>query len=157
MVSQEALLNMSNEELAKEIEAHQQRTALLFQTMANRISKKTEGEGFMKDENVNVAEYWLNVGLNNPKIIAEDVDMTDFANKTIFFNAIVAVSTQDVQISAALKTPRDIASKDCAAYSSYVRKQVQDRQSNPVFKLIMQKEPNPRKSPTKQPSSNTTV
>ena len=155
MVSNDDLLNMSNEDLAKEIAEHQKRTALLFQTMANRISKKTEGEGFMKDENVNVAEYWLDVAQNHPKIIASDQDMVDFASKVIFFNTIVSVTTQDVQIGVTLKTPHDIASKDCAAYTSYIRNQVQDRKSNPVFKLILDKEPSPRKTFTRKKSETT--
>jgi hypothetical protein len=150
MVTNEDLLNMSNTELAKEIAEHQKRTALLFQTMASRISKKTEGEGFMKDENVNVAEYWLNVAQNHPNIIAADKDMVDFANKTLFFDTIVSVATQDAQVGMTLKAPRDIASKDCMFYASYVRSQAQDRKSNPVFKLILDEEPNPRKTPIRQ-------
>ena len=152
MVSNDDLLNMSNEELAKEIAVHQKRTALLFQTMADRISKKTLGEGFMKDENVNVAEYWLEVAQNHPKIIAADKDMVDFANKVIFFDTIVSVTRQNDQIAEMLKLPRDIASKDCAAYTSYVRSQVQGRKENPVLKLILDEEPSPRKSPTKKSS-----
>jgi hypothetical protein len=152
MVANEDLLNMSNEDLAKEIEAHQQRTALLFQIFAGRILKKTEGEGFMKDENVNVAQYWLKAALNHPNIIAADKDMVDFANKIIFFDVLVSVTAQDAQIGVSLKTPRDIVSKDCAAYVSYIRSQVQDRKSNPVFKLILDEEPSPRKTPVRQPT-----
>jgi hypothetical protein len=150
MVSNDDLLNLSNEDLAKEIAEHQKRLGLLFQIMGSRILKKTEGEGFMKDENINVAEYWLDVALNHPDIIAADKSMVDFAAKVIFFNTIVSVATQDAQIGILLKTPRDVVSKDCAAYVSYIRSQVQDRKSNPVFKLILDKEPSPRKSPTKK-------
>ena len=150
MVSNEDLLTMSDEELTKEIAEHQKRTALLFQTMASRIFKKTKGGGFMKDENVNVAEYWLNVALNHPDIIAKDQDMVDFAGKIAFFEAIVSVTTQDAQIGVKLKTPHDIASKDCAAYTSYIRSQVQSRNSDPIFKLILDEEPSPRKSPSKK-------
>jgi Zn/Cd-binding protein ZinT len=132
MVSNEDLLTMSDEELTKEIAEHQKRTALLFQTMANRIFKKTKGEGFMKDENV------------------KDQDMVDFAGKIAFFEAIVSVTTQDAQIGVKLKAPHDIASKDCAAYTSYIRSQVQSRKSDPIFKLILDGEPSPRKSPTKK-------
>ena len=156
MASNEDLLNMSIEDLAKEIAEHQKRTTLLFQIMGNLISKKPEGEGFMKDENVNVAEYWLDVARNYPKIIAADQDMDDFANKIAFFNAIVGLKTQEEQIAEMLKSPRNIASKDCAAYVSYIRSQVQDRKSNPVFKLILDKEPSPRKPYTKKSSETTT-
>jgi hypothetical protein len=150
MVSNDDLLNLSNEDLAKEIAEHQKRTALLFEIVTGRISKKTDGEGFIKDENVNVAVYWLDVARDYPKIIAPDKDMADFASKTIFFSTLVSLAKQDAQIGEMLKKPRDIVSKDCAAYVSYIRKQVLDRKSDPVFKLILDEEPSPRKSPTKK-------
>ncbi len=157
MVSNEDLLNLSNEDLAKEIAEQQKRLGLLFQIMGSRILKKTNGEGFMKDENVNVAEYWLDVALNHPDIIAADKNMIDFANKVIFFNTLVSVATQDAQIGVLLKTPRDVVSKDCAAYVSYIRSQVQDRKLNPVFKLILDKEPSPRKTFTRNSTTATTA
>ena len=142
---------LSDAELIAEINVSQKRTGTLFVEMASRISKKTEGESFVKDENLNVAEYWLKVGLDHPSLIAPICDMDYFAQIVPYFKTLVEISTQDAQMAPILKKPHDAISKDCGWFISYIRTQVMRQQSNPIYKLIIQKEPNQRKSTTKEP------
>ena len=141
---------LSDAELIAEINVSQKRTGTLFVEMASRISKKTEGESFVKDENLNVAEYWLKVGLDHPSLIAPICDMDYFAQIVPYFKTLVEISTQDAQMAPILKKPHDAVSKDCSWFISYIRTQVMRQQSNPIYKLIMQKEPNQRKSTPKE-------
>jgi hypothetical protein len=59
------------------------------------------------------------------------------------------IIAQENNTSVILKKPRDNASQDCFWSISYVRRRVQELEENPVFKLILQKEPNPRESYTR--------
>ena len=140
---------MSDNDIISEIDVHQKRIIALFTEVANRVKKKTDGAGFMSNDNANVAEYWLNVGLAHPELIAAICDLSDFEVKIAYFKSLIAVGTQDLQIGAILKEPRDAASKDCSWYASYIRRQVVAHQNKAVYKLILQKEPNPRQSSLK--------
>lgn len=59
MISSKEMAHMSVEQLAQAIETHQQELVLLYQAMANKISKETVGEKSLKDDNVFVGEYWF--------------------------------------------------------------------------------------------------
>ena len=144
--------NMSDQDIITEIDVQQKRIIALFTEVANRVQKKTNGGSFMSNDNANVAEYWLNVGKSHPELIAQICDLSDFSVKIAYFKSLISVGTQDEQIGAILKAPRDAASKDCNWYVSYIRKQVVAQQSNPVYKLILQKEPNPRQYNLKTPA-----
>jgi hypothetical protein len=52
---------------------------------------------------------------------------------------------QDKQTTVILKKPCAEASQDTYCRASYVRKRVQESTENPIFKMILQNEPNPRK------------
>ncbi len=142
--------SMSDQDIINEIDVTQKRIIVLFKEVASRVTKETSGAGFMSNENANVADYWLQVGLDHPELIAKICDLDDFTVKIAYFKSLIAVATQDEQIGAILKAPRDAASKDCSWYTSYIRNQVMSQKSNPVYKLILQREPNPRQSSAKQ-------
>jgi hypothetical protein len=148
MLTEAEVLNLSNEALAQEIEAHQNRTEFLFNVMANRMTSGTKGLRNLGNDSVEIAEYWLKVALKYPKIIAEICNTADFGIKAIFFRVLVSVADKDGTIANILKTPRDVASKDCYWYVSYVRKRVQELESDPIFKMLLDKEPSPRPSPS---------
>jgi hypothetical protein len=148
MVTKEELLKMSNDELAARIAVQQQETTLMFQVMASRMTSKTKGGRFLSNDSVDIATYWLKVGIEHPEIIAAICDVNDFGTKALFFSALVGVTDRDETISNILKTPRDIASKDCYWYVSYIKKRVQELETDPIFKMILQKEPSVRTSPS---------
>ncbi|MEY4935043.1 MAG: hypothetical protein RIS64_1402 [Bacteroidota bacterium] len=75
MISSKEMANMSIEQLAQAIETHHQELTLLYQAMANKISKETVGEKSLKDDNVFVAEYWLRVAKDHPEILSADFDI----------------------------------------------------------------------------------
>jgi hypothetical protein len=146
MLTEAEVLNLSNEALAQEIEAHQNRTEFLFTVMASRLTSGTKGLKNLGNDSVEIAEYWLKIALKYPKIIAEICNTTDFGIKAIFFRVLVSVADKDGTIANILKTPRNIASKDCYWYVSYIRKRVQELESDPIYKMILDKEPSPRVS-----------
>jgi hypothetical protein len=136
--------NRSVQDLAVAIETHHQEMYLLYQAMAAKMSKQTIGEAFLSDDNIVVAEYWLKVAKDYPKILSLDFDVNSFEERYLFFKNVVNIATQNENIAVLLKTARDNASKDCSWNVSYVRRRVKELELNPVFKLILQKAPNPR-------------
>jgi predicted O-linked N-acetylglucosamine transferase (SPINDLY family) len=154
MISSKEMAHMNVEQLAQAIETHHQELALLYQAIANKISKETIGEKSLKDDNLFVAEYWLKVAKDHPEILAADFDTHHFEEKLLLFKTVVDVNTQNQNAIVLLKTARDNASKDCSWYISYVRKRVKELEYNPVFKLLLQKEPNQRQPTVKQASKS---
>ncbi|MEN9609275.1 MAG: hypothetical protein RLZZ628_89 [Bacteroidota bacterium] len=144
MISSKDLANMSVEALAQAIETHQQELAQLYQAMSAKISKQTIGEAYLGDDKVIVAEYWLKVAKDYRNILAADYNVNDFEAATTFFKAAADVTAQHGSNAVLLKDARDAASKDCAWHISHVRKRVKELEYNPIFKLVLQREPNPR-------------
>ncbi|MEN9610148.1 MAG: hypothetical protein RLZZ628_962 [Bacteroidota bacterium] len=155
MISNQDLASMSVQALATAIETHHQEMALLYQAMAAKMSKQTVGEAFLSDDNIVVAEYWLKVAKEYPKILSVDFDVNGFEERTIFFKSIVSIMAQNENTAVLLKSARDNASKDCSWNVSYVRRRVKELEFNPIFKLILQKAPNPRESYAKTTSDIT--
>ena len=154
------LVSLSVDDLVKEIADHQARTLELFKQLGKTIEKRTEGNSFLSDDNANAAKYWLKVAEEHPEIIAAICDVEDFRTKALAFEAINNVRRQVDDVAIVLKSPRDIISKDCYWYISYVAKQAKSLQSNPIFKKIVQDAPVLReaskkeKTPTPVVSSN---
>ena len=145
------IVDMTDEQIISEIDVCNTRTIALYRILASRITKKTSGKGSLSSENANVAEYWLQVAKDHPHLIAAVCDVDDFAMKIPFFKSVNLVASQDEQSAKILQSPRNTLSWDLTWYISYVRKQVIVQQDDPVYKLIMQKEPNARQSLTKSP------
>jgi hypothetical protein len=156
MISTKELASMSVQALATAIETHHHEMALLYQAMAAKMAKQTVGEAFLSDENIVVAEYWLKVAKEYPKILSGDFDVNCFEEKTIFFKSIVGITAQNEKTAVLLKSARDNASKDCSWHVSYVRRRVKELELNPIFKLILQKAPNPREPYAKSATNGTT-
>ncbi len=149
MISTKELASMSVQALAAAIETHHQEMALLYEAMSAKMSKQTVGEAFLSDENINIAEYWLKVAKDYPKILSMDFDVPSYEEKVIFFKSVVSVAAQNQNTAVLLKAARDNASKDCFWNASYVRRRVKELEFNPIFKLILQKAPNPREASSK--------
>lgn len=156
MMSKEELAKMSIKELSTAIDAHHQETNALYTEMATRISKQTEGVHGMSDENVDKAVYWSKTAREHTEILPVNFNFDGFDDAAIFFETVVNIKSQREDIDIVLKNPRDIASRDCATFSSKVRKSVKEFENDPVFKLILQKEPNPRQFKPKLPPPTTT-
>ena len=146
MKANQSVLNLTDAELFAEIDELQKRRIALFTELARRVEKKTSGEGFLSDENAHVAEYWLQVGIDHPNLIAVVCDIADFKLKIPYFKTLITIAMQDNHGKVILKEPRDITANDLSWYISYIRKAVQSQKNNPIYKLILQKEPNPRQS-----------
>jgi hypothetical protein len=149
MIATKDLASMSVQALATAIETHHNEMALLYQAMADKMAKQSVGEAFLSDDNIVVAEYWLKVAKDYPKILSVDFDVNSYEERVIFFKSVVNVAAQNQNTAVLLKTARDNASKDCFWNASYVRKRVKELEFNPLFKLILQKAPNPRESTPK--------
>ena len=149
MVPNEALAKMSIQEIAQAIETHHQETTLLYEALAQKITKQTDGTKYMSDDRVDEVVYWYKVAVDHPEILASNFDSAIFNAVDVGFKTMVSVKNQEESTRVILKTPRDILSKDAAALCSMVRRRVKENESNPVFKLILQKEPRPRQSASK--------
>ena len=149
MISTKEWASMSVPALAAAIETHHPEMALLYEAMAAKMSKQTVGEAFLSDEHINVAEYWLKVAQDYPKILSVDFDVHRYEERVIFFKSVVSVAARNQHTAVLLKAARDNASKDCFWNASYVRRRVKELEFNPVFKLILQKAPNPREAAPK--------
>jgi hypothetical protein len=149
MISPKELASMSVQALAIAIETHHHEMALLYQAMAAKMAKQTVGEAFLSDDNMVIAEYWLKVAKDYPKILSVDFDVNSYEERVIFFKSVVNVAAQNQNTAVLLKAARDNASKDCFWNASYVRRRVKELEFNPLFKLILQKAPNPRESAPK--------
>ena len=149
MISTKELASMSVPALAAAIETHHQEMALLYEAMAAKMSKQTVGEAFLSDEHINVAEYWLKIAKDYPKILSMDFDVNLYEERVVFFKSVVSVAAQNQNTTILLKAARDKASKDCFWNASYVRRRVKELAFNPIFKLILQKAPNPRETTLK--------
>ena len=134
------VLNLTDAELLSEIDEIQKRRILLFTELARRVEKKTPGEGFLSDENAHVAEYWLQIGIDHPNLIAVVCDIADFQLKVPYFKALITIAMQDNHGKVILKEGRDTTANDLSWYISYIRKAVQAQKNNPIYKLILQKE-----------------
>ena len=151
------LVSLSVDDLVKEIAEHQARTLELFQQLSETIEKRTEGNAFLSDDNANAAKYWLKVAEEHPEILASICDVEDFKTKALAFEAINNVRKQVDNIAIVLKSPRDIISRDCYWYISYVSKQAKALQSNPIFKKIVQDAPVLREASKKEKTPPTVV
>lgn len=150
MISTENLAQMSIEELAKVIKIHHQEMALLYQAMARKMSKKTIGKAFLKDEKLILAEYWFEIAKEYPKILSVNFDINRFKEIIFFFKTMIEIDIQNENSIIFLKTAHNNASKDCFWYISYIRRRVKELQKDPIFKLILQKEPISRKPYSKR-------
>lgn len=144
MISTKDLANMSIENLTQAIETRHEELALLYQTLAAKSSKQTIGEAYLADDRVADAEYWFNVGKTHRNILAEDYNLNSFEESILFFKSAVTVTQKNSSNTMLLKTARDKASKDCAWHILHIRKRVKELKQDPIFKLILQREPNPR-------------
>jgi hypothetical protein len=149
MISTKDLANMSVLDLAQMIETRRQETVLIYQAIAAKITKKSLGTAFLKANKLASAEYYLQVAKDHPEILAPTFDVNHFEEVILFFKTMQDTMLQDGNTAVILKAPRDSASQDCFWSVSYIRRRVQELQANPIFKLILQKEPNPRESYTR--------
>jgi hypothetical protein len=129
---------------------------VLYQALAIKMSKQTNSTAFLSDKNVSVIEYWLKVAQEHPQILSAEFDVKRLEQLTSFFKSMVEISAKDENRTALLKTARDQASQDCAWFISHIRKRVKELEHNPVFKLILQKAPNPPRQYTSKKAASTT-
>ena len=147
MFSTEALESMSIEEIAQAIAEHHKETTVLYEAMGAKNKKRTFGEKPMADDKVTNAVYWLKTAKEQRKSLAMDFDMVGFEESVIIFKCMTDLITANGSLSVKLKIARENAAKDCFYFCSIVRKMVKDKEKDPVFALILEKEPNPRKAP----------
>ena len=147
MITSEVLATMSIQEIAQAIAEHQKETTLLYEAMGSKNKKRTNGEKPMGDDKVGNAEYWLRVAKEQRKSLAMDFNMEGFEESVIIFRCMTDLVNANGNLSVKLKIARDDAAKDCYSFCSIVRKMVQDKNKDPVFALILEKEPIPRKAP----------
>lgn len=147
MITSEELATMSIQEIAQAIAQHQKETTLLYDAMGNKNKKRTTGEKPMGDDKVANAEYWLRIANEQRRSLAMDFNMAGFEESVIIFKCMTDLVNANGSLSVKLKIARDDAAKDCFYFCSIVRKMVQDKSKDPVFALILDKEPNPRKAP----------
>jgi hypothetical protein len=152
MISIKDLANMSVQDLAKAAETRQQELAQIYQAMAAKVTPKTAGKAFLKGNNIVSADYYLNVAKNHPEILSSTFDVNDFENSILFFKTSSDMKIQEANTAVLLKTPRDQASQICCWAISYIRKRVKELEADPIFKLILQNEPNPREPYKRTPS-----
>lgn len=155
MKTSEELTTMSIQEMAQAIDEHNKDTDILYEFMATKITKKTNGVMTMNDDKVNVAEYWLKVARAQRKILSMDFDLAGFEEAYIGFKFMVDLVTENGSLTAKLKTARDMASSDCFYFCSIVRKAVKTKEKEPVYALILEKEPSPRQSKKKAATPTT--
>lgn len=144
MLTVEEMAAMSIEELAQHIDAHHIQGSLLYTAMAGKIVRiNTSGDGSMRDEALNVATYWLEEAEKNKGILSANFDYKGYARALTSFSCIVSATSQDATNVTLLKTARNNAAKDCAAFSSIVRKRFKELEKDPVYKLVLDKESQP--------------
>ncbi len=146
MISTKELASMSVSDLAQMIETRRQETVLIYQVLAAKMTKKSSGTAFLKANKLASAEYYLQVAQEHPEILAPTFDVNHMEAGIRFFKTANETMVQDKQTTVILKKPCDGASQDSYWSVSYVRKRVQESAENPIFKMILQNEPNPRKS-----------
>jgi hypothetical protein len=144
----EVLETMSIPQIAQTIEDHNKETALLYEAMAAKNQKRTTGEKPMSDDKVSNAVYWLRIAKEQRKILAIEFDLPGFEESVIIFKCMTDLIEANGNLSVKLKIARENAAKDCLFFCSIVRKAIQEKAKDPVYTLILGKEPNPRKAPT---------
>jgi hypothetical protein len=144
MLTVEEMATMSIEELAKHIDAHHAQGSLLYTAMAGKVVRiNPTGDGSMRDEALNVATYWFGEANDNKGILPANFDYKGFGSALTSLTSIIGATSQDVKNTALLKTARNHAAKDCATFSSAVRKRFKELEKDPVYKLVLDKEPQP--------------
>ena len=146
MISVEVLETMSIKEVSEAIEVHHQEANLLYEALGNKITKKTQGLGNLGDNRVDVAEYWLKIAKEYRNDLPMNFDISGFEEAVLGFKFMVDYASKNGNLTVKLKTARENASKDCLAFSAQVRKRIKELDSNPIYALILQKEPNQRQA-----------
>ena len=149
MISAKDLVGLSVSDLAEMLETRRQETVLIYQTIAAKMTKKSSGTAFIKADKLASAEYYLQIAKEHPEILAQTFDVNHMEAGIRFFKTANEIMVQDKQTTVILKKPCDEASQDAYWCVSYVRKRVQESADNPIFKMILQNEPIPRKSVSK--------
>jgi hypothetical protein len=129
------------EDIVAKLSDNQKQRQDLLQKLAAQITKSTEGSFYLSDDNAGVPKYWLTVAQEHSDILPPIFDVEDFEMKATAFETICNMKKSDEKVAAVLKTPRDIISRDCFWYVSYLTKQVKAFDTNPVFKKILQNAP----------------
>ena len=151
MISQEALEKMTLAEITAAIKVNHDELALLNTEFAKRVTNTTDGQSFLGDDKVESAEYYLQVVKDNRQVFPMDFSVEAFETAVIAFRLMVDTTSDNEDASIILKTPRNNASQDCNAFVVAVRRRVKELNANPIFKLILDKEPHPRKFKPKSP------
>lgn len=146
----EELEKLGLQEVAQTIDEHHKDEDTLYEILASKITKKTEGVMTMGDENVSVAVYWLKVAKAQRQNLAMNFDIAGFEDAVTGFKFMVDLVTENGTLSTKLKTARITASSDCFFFCSIVRKMVKTKQKDPIFALILEKEPNQRQVKKKE-------
>jgi Mg-chelatase subunit ChlI len=155
MTSEEDLLKMSITEVAQAIVENNKETHAFYEALASKIRKRTNGERPMGDDKVPNAEYWLKIAKEQRKMLAMDFDLDGFEESVIGFKLMSELAASNGSISVKLKTARETTSKDCYFFCAVVRRAAQSKEKDPVFALILEKEPNPRKTPVAKSETTT--
>ncbi|MBL7814657.1 MAG: hypothetical protein JNL70_06595 [Saprospiraceae bacterium] len=154
MIENETLAAMSIQEISQAIEERHKEMGLFYESMASKITSKTTGVKPMSDDKVSQAEYWLKVAKDQRRILSMDFDLVSFEEAVTVFKLIVNWTTENGNLTVKLKTAREIAARDCFAFCSIVRRAVQEKKKEPVYALILEKEPSPRQPNSKNNNSN---
>jgi hypothetical protein len=144
MLTNEEIANASIEDLAKEIELHHGYGHKLYEAMGGKVFRiTTTGERSMRDEALNVATYWFDSAHEQAEHLPVNFDFKGYGKALNSFAAIVGATNQDEKNKVLLKTARTNAAKDCATFSSAVRKRMKELEKDPVCKMVLDKEPQP--------------
>lgn len=149
MKTSEELSTMSIQEVAQAIEAHHAEANVYYEALGSKIAKKTEGALNLGDEKLDVAEYWLKIAKEYRGDLPMNFDLNGFEEAVLGFKFMVDYASKNGKLTVKLKTARETASKDCRFFSAQVRKRVQELSKNPVYALILEKEPNKRQAKEK--------
>lgn len=156
MITSEVLANMSIQEIAQAIEAHHAEANVYYESLGSKITKKTEGSLNLGDEKLDVAEYWLKIAKEYRGDLPMNFDLNGFEEAVLGFKFMVDYASKNGNLTVKLKTARETASKDCRSFSAQVRKRIQELMKNPVYDLILEKEPNKRQVKEKAKDSTET-
>ena len=149
-------LKMTLAEITATIKVNHNELALLNTEFAKRVTKTTDGQSFLSDDKVESAEYYLQVVRDNRQVFPMDFSVEAFETAVIAFRLMVDTTSDNEDACIILKTPRNSASQDCNVFVVTVRKRIRELISNPIFKLILEKEPHPRKPrPKSSPPAST--
>ena len=146
MISAEVLVTMNMQEIAAAIEAHHAEANPLYEALGNKITRKTDGLVNLGDAKVDVAEYWLKIAKDYRNDLPMNFDVVGFEEAVLGFKFMVDYANNNGNLTVKLKAARETASRDCRAFSAQVRKRVQELSKNPVYALILDREPNQRQS-----------